>query len=234
MSEREGGDKTMTGCFSEEIEHLIFSKEFESLVSSMQRFNVFKALGVPRRELSHSVFLAYVFDPHKPHGCGSSIASAFLRAAYREAKAHGCSQLQLLQVAFLDLDSAIVRRELGYIDILIDVPSSRAVFAIENKIEAGEQLDQLSRYQDFISRNFSLSRYSVRVLLFLTPMGWLPTTVNPGSNVPVIPISYRCVLDALDSGLRCCNNQTAAAFIENAIDHIREEIMLVGPDRDLI
>jgi len=65
----------------------------------------------------------------------------------------------------------------GQLDIVIESRRSNLLMVVENKIDAPEQMDQLGRYQDWLSRrsNYPPDR---RVLIYLTPDGRRATTAS--------------------------------------------------------
>ena len=107
-----------------------------------RKFNIFKILGIGRREVStHSPMLGNLLNPKGSHGQGD----AFLR-------------LFVSMLGIADFDTASARLELEYyigrvteksggrIDIVILDKDGNAIF-IENKIGAGDQKKQLQRYR---------------------------------------------------------------------------------------
>jgi hypothetical protein len=69
------------------------------------------------------------------------------------------------------LDSAEVRREWRSIDLLVVVPDSRLVMAVELKIDAREHGDQLSRYRAAVASEWPAAAGWKQLFLFLTKTG---------------------------------------------------------------
>ncbi len=147
----------------------------EALIrTSGERFNLFDVLHVGHYEVrTHSPILAELLDPRGSHGQGP----CFL-------------QLFLTQVGIQDFDAACARvaievsiGDLGRLDIVItDKNNHRSIF-IENKIYAGLQKDQLTRYH---------THDKSADLLFLTLRGDPPADGTDKSVVPNLKrVSYK-------------------------------------------
>jgi hypothetical protein len=75
----------------------------------------------------------------------------------------------------MDLDSAVVEREYGSIDLLIQVPAEKVVIAVELKIDATEHSGQLGRYRKLVEKEFPRSDGWRQIFLFLTKRGDEPS-----------------------------------------------------------
>lgn len=147
------------------LNKLASDKSLHELTNTLNEFNIFKVLGIVDREIKHSNFLAWLFDPKENHGLGSRFLKKFLlKYAY----------LNNNQVLSDDINSfifnrVIVKREWKDIDILIIIEENnkKFIFIIENKIWARESEDQLKKYQKTISEEFK-NKYSEH-FIFLAP-----------------------------------------------------------------
>lgn len=118
-------------------------------------FNLFSKLFDESDEVNlHSRFLRALLDHREMPDAPRANLEDFLIVA-------GCSDF--------DLNSATVERERGHIDILVSNTAGQAV-AIENKIEAGDQPQQLWRYYE----RLKCERYSEIIMLYLTLDGRKP------------------------------------------------------------
>lgn len=143
------------------------------------RFNIFDALGVARREIQHSNFLAWLLDPQGSHGQGD----LFLKSLVMDILKRAPAEKRPMSAAHLDgadLQHAEVRREWRNIDLLIlsREPKLQFVIAVENKVDSAEHSDQLSRYESIVRTEFPNLR---PLFVFLTPEGseasrdeWVP------------------------------------------------------------
>jgi hypothetical protein len=118
-----------------------------------------------------------------------------------------------------------VHRELARIDVLIDITSSQGNLAlgIENKIDAGEQVQQIARYQ----RAIALAYPSHCVAMaFLCPTTRASRTADDASTVPWVALGYDTILRAVSKALEGTpRNDRAAQALEQIIRHIKEELL---------
>ena len=148
-----------------------------------------------RRELSHSNFLAWLLNPAESHGAGGLFLKAFLMDLLRITPA----EKRLFSPVMLDggeLRGIEVRREWRYIDLLIRGDDPAFVLAIENKVDSGEGVDQLTRYQGVVEADPQFNEVPHKQYVFLTPVGDEPS--NPDWTV----YSYDRLHAVLDRVLR--------------------------------
>lgn len=140
-----------------------------TLEEKIGRFNVFDALGVARKEIRHSNFLAWLLDPGESHGQGDLFLKPVLMDIFRHARQEG----QPVPVSPVILDGAEIRgveirREWRNIDLLIACKEPAIVIAIENKVDSGEHSGQLERYEEIVRREYA----SIKpMFVYLTPSG---------------------------------------------------------------
>lgn len=150
---------------------VVDNPDLARLEALLDRFNILEALGVVRRELSHSHFLAYLLDPQQPHGLGDTFATRLLQSVLSE---HRGEKLPVtpLDLDLWDLGEITVQREWRNIDILLVDEVHHLIVLIENKIDTTEHSDQLRRYYASVQERYS----GWRVLaLYLTPTGEAPS-----------------------------------------------------------
>ena len=162
-----------------------------------EAFNIFPVCGVNHYENTHSSILAELLSPIGSHGQGARFLKCFLR--------------MVLDADFVDnfsFEKAVVQREFdtknGRIDILIS-DEIRAVI-IENKIYAGDQAEQLKRYDKFAKGAFGPDLYRI---IYLSLYGE-EASEQSGKGINYIPASYSdtvslwlesCVKDSYDKPL---------------------------------
>ncbi len=129
---------------------LLLEKEISS-------FNIFEATGAVRRELRHSDFIGFLFDPSETHGFGDAFYLIFCRE---------------MDVAVENTPIINVLREWEHIDILVRDRANKIIIAIENKIDTTEHSDQLQRYRKIIDSAYP--DYDRRYF-YLTKTGEQPT-----------------------------------------------------------
>jgi hypothetical protein len=143
------------------------SRADERAIATHERFNVFTTLLDASDEVRlHTRFLHCLLNPKGSHDCGSLFIDLFLATLTElEALDH------VDDVANLDLPTSklpwsvekeVVLSSYGQIDLLLK--QNRFAIAIENKIYAGEQPDQLARYAHYIRA----SRATMGRVIYLT------------------------------------------------------------------
>ena len=162
------------------------------------KYNVFDILNIGRQELRHSDFLAFLMNPNRSGEVGQQFLRNFLALLSKENQE---LHLDFFKVFYGELEKVIVRREYKDIDILVEIKiqNEQYVFAIENKIDADEQMydndddedkeGQLVKYKDTIDKEYN--NYHKRIFLFLSP------NKRPPSDRYWTPIDYNLIYSAL-------------------------------------
>ena len=210
------------------IERLFFSDSFSGINSYSSEFDLFKMMGVRSKELVHSNIIACLLNPSYSHGLNHLFLNAFTK---------GISGLEVINSMPIPLSTLIsatnnnvrVSRELENIDLVIEYPEAKMVIAIENKIRAGEQPQQIERYQATLK-----SRYSgyAKALIYLTQSGKKPETLDINSEVPVYCMSYEQLTKTLSS-VKSRASKSALFFIEQFISHVEQYMSGSNEIRDL-
>lgn len=158
----------------------------EQIMSERKRhgdfFNIFSILGAETKENRHSAFIAELLNPNGSHGFNDLFLQIFLSCV-------GFDTIQSeIKTSYLDTKHAIVEREKyfgeirkendkdigGFADIFInfkDKTGQSFVIVIENKINAGEQEKQVTRYINSIKSRHCL-------VLYLTLYGNSPSNYS--------------------------------------------------------
>lgn len=186
-----------------------------------RRFNLFDALRVDRKENHHSRFLGYLLDPEGWHDQGPVFLVGLL-AHLRDHHDLAPGTVDFwtdyrLQQTLAPTAQVTVEKDTGgegRIDLVIELGDG-TVIAIENKVDAGEQEQQLARYWRWLK---SLGKRGDRLLVFLTPNGDSGTTA--GADDRVACLSYRHVADILEQGLAQCP-ETAAPLIGTVRQYVQ-------------
>lgn len=151
---------------ADDFKRLVNDLDFERIELSLRRPNIFRALGIERRELSHSNFLAWLLDPSESHGLADLFLGKFLRDIFSSGKSQDRS---FPDADLIDLRKIEVRREWRHVDILLVLPGD--VIAIENKVDTVDHSGQLSRYREVVGTSFPNRR---KHFVYLTPFGLAP------------------------------------------------------------
>lgn len=156
------------------------SKKYEGISKlTGERFNIFSLLGAETDEVkTHSNFVAELLNPDGLHGLGNQPLERFV---------------DMLKIDF-DLDNARVDVEYyigpvtdttgGRIDIIVWNDSDKPII-IENKIDAGDQPNQLLRYY-----NFNPNAHLYYLTKFGNDASELSTAGNKELEEKVINLSY--------------------------------------------
>lgn len=185
---------------------VVNNDDLEKLESMLAEFNIFEAVGVVRQELRHSDFLAFLLDPQQNHGLEDVFLKRFLKNVLINAND---SSVSVVEIDIANLKESLVQREWHNVDILIHLPESKIVCAIENKIDSWEHADQLKRYRQVIKREFPDYR---AIFVFLSPEGDEP------SDDRYIPFSYSEIAKLIDT-IRQAYKSTLGIDVSTLMTH---------------
>lgn len=144
-----------------------------------EQFNIFHVCGVNHYETMHSAILAEFLNPEGSHGQGDVYLKEFLATVGKD---------EILS-NFDTLTASVITEHTipnGRLDILITNAQKQAII-IENKIYAGDQWEQLKRYDDFAFTKYHAGNYSI---LYLTLWGD-EASEQSGKEVKYTCISYK-------------------------------------------
>ena len=171
-----------------------------------ENYNLFSILSIERYELKHSALIANLFDPEGSHGCGDAFLRAFFEIALKERTYlfEDCT----LPHSYTEYYTGPIAGDTGgRIDIL--VKSSRYGLIIENKIYAGDQDKQLTRYDNYGRETFGADGY---LLVYLTLYGCdaskESTATKSAEEVGYLRLSYaEDILRWLEQCVRLADNK---------------------------
>ena len=144
-------------------QYVDFIADFES--GAKPRPNAFSALRL--REIKHSDFFAWLFNPRETHNLDISPFAEFLRLVRQKNP-----KLKIPDWTGDKGEDWEVLREVYNIDLLLVSERAKFVCLIENKLEAREGKDQLQRYKAFVREWYPGFE---AVFVFLTLRGDEPT-----------------------------------------------------------
>ena len=151
-------------------------------------FNTFKILGVQKNEVRfHSAFLSEILDPKAVHGLGDYFLKPFVK---KVTKIETELDTKNAEVSVEESIGAISEdgKTGGRFDIAIKFHNPDYLILIENKIDAGDQISQLQRYNNYAKKNYK-DNYKI---LYLTVDGHIPSRLSLGNaNIPYQCISYK-------------------------------------------
>lgn len=171
-----------------------------------ENYNLFSILSIERYELKHSALIANLLDPKGSHGYGDAFLRAFFEIALKERAYpfEDCTSLRSSTECYI---GPIAGDTGGRIDIL--VKSSRYGLIIENKIYAGDQDKQLTRYDNYGKETFGADGYH---LVYLTLYGCdaskESTATKSAEEVGYLRLSYaEDILRWLEQCVRLADNK---------------------------
>ncbi|MBK8905357.1 MAG: PD-(D/E)XK nuclease family protein [Anaerolineaceae bacterium] len=148
-------------------------------------FNLFTVLGVSHYEVrTHSAFLASLLDPAASHGQQYAFLTSFLNVCQKRDPTFPLPKGELTRYAWhVQRERSTVR--FGRLDIVLSCSDLGYLCVIENKVGAGEQYEQLSRYSQWLDTQEEA--FTDRALIFLTPRGHESIT---SGDYRYFPLSY--------------------------------------------
>lgn len=151
------------------IEKLITDEEFDKLKDYSKDINIFKVTGIDLKEIRHSNTIAWLLRPYESHNLGSMFFQKFVAQLFEENPDYfNDRNINIFQLLLNDLDDLEVYREKENMDILIVSRKRKLVFCIENKIEADIDDEQLDKYYETVTEQYSSFK---KVFLLLWPSG---------------------------------------------------------------
>ena len=175
------------------INAIISNSDFIKLDRLLNRFNVFDATDMRRREVKHTKFLAYLLNPNESHGLGDSFLLAFLGRLPLDWVPDICLMLLHTELAevFAEWGKSKTGKK-GQIDLIIKIPMVNEpgrcfIVAVENKIDSKQGAMQLSDYTELLA---SLEKVSGHVLAkyYLTEQGEEPK--KPEDKKEWVAVTY--------------------------------------------
>lgn len=150
-----------------EVEKLVIARKGREREAQKrgEKFNVFEILGMQSNETRlHSAIIAELLNPEGNHGLGAEPLRTFVTEVCNDSLADfKCDNAKV----FIEYNIGRVEADYdagGRIDIVIKDGDGKAII-IENKIYAGDQPKQISRYNKFANDTFGKSNYQ---LFYLT------------------------------------------------------------------
>jgi len=158
---------------------IISKKNAEMLDAVGGRFNMFRVCGVDHYENTHSAIIAELLRPDGSHGLKSKLLECFIEnLPCNDAIKRGfdCATARV-----------VTERSVGdgRIDIVIEDGKNHAII-IENKIYAGDQSEQLKRYNSFAEKEYGKDKYQI---FYLTLWG-VEASEQSAKKVAYTCISY--------------------------------------------
>lgn len=227
---------TDSSALIEKLTQLVESDALKMVGRRPRPLSLGRALGVERSETAHSKLLATLLRHGTPASSGL-VLRAFLAEAAGAAAAGGSAGLggDLRALASAEWAGFRVIRERFRIDLVVEIDSGSEgwVIGIENKLDAGEQVDQVARYQAMLAAHYAARRGAI---VFLTPRGREPTTGrrDDGVSVPWIAVGYGAIARALRVSIAGIPGEDPdAATLSALASYVEREIVKTDPNETL-
>lgn len=221
-----------------DVSSLIESAPFQRLLSLEKVVSPFEVYGIESNELVHSRVLGALLSSDGPLGFGATLVprlAASLRIADSGFPLDATWLARLAEARFrvrLEHSCRIPdgsTSDLGRMDILLEDESRKIALVVENKIWAGEQEQQIARYQEWLA----VERAGwLTLVVYLTPGGGAPSQwAKERTDLPRCAcLSWRDVHQAL-SGLE---GQDASGVVGSFRQNIRRHIMGDTTEKQLV
>jgi hypothetical protein len=197
---------------------IISRKNAEILDATGGRFNMFRICGVNHYENTHSAIIAEFLNPKGAHGLKSGLLECFIEilGEHFSIKDFNCKKSRV----FTEHTT-----EVGRIDILIEDNQNKAII-IENKIYAGDQFEQLKRYDRYAQKY--KGGYQI---VYLTLFGD-SASEQSGKGVSYLSISHKeNIINWLE---KCVSIASRFPIVrETIIQYINHLKQLTNQDMDL-
>ncbi len=154
-----------------QLKELILDEDFTNLQNlASEEVNLMEILGVAHRELQHSNFLSWIFNPNESHNIGDFAVKEFIKLYYRENQFADLglqTKLSVFDFVHLDFDDLEIRREYKNIDLILLSRKNEFCIVIENKIYSGEGKGQLKKYRELIEKEYPDFKHKIYIFLSL-------------------------------------------------------------------
>jgi len=154
-----------------QLKELMLDEDFTSLQNLVnEEVNLMDILRVSNKELQHSNFLAWFFNPNESHNLGDFALKEFIKIYFKENQFQNLGNeagLSVFDFVQLDFDDLEIRREYKNIDLVLLSKKNQFCIVIENKIYATEGKGQLKKYRSIIETEYPDFKHKIYIFLSL-------------------------------------------------------------------
>lgn len=179
------------------LKALILDDDFTNLQNlANKEVNLMSILRVSHRELQHSNFLSWLFDPNATHGLGDYAFKEFIKIYFQENEFQSLgveNGLSVFDFFSLDFDDLIIKREFKNIDLLFISPKNKFFMLIENKIYSGESRGQLEKYRNIVNKLYAEYNHQIYIYLSLKDQ-----RISPEAAKYYVQLNYSHIIKLLD------------------------------------
>lgn len=196
--------------------------KLEQIKRSLAEFNIFNVLDVQHREIRHSNFIGWLFDPNESHQLGDIFLKDLFKLL-RQKKMISSEKMVSLLLENLET-TEVYRESKNNIDILIVNTDLNVLICIENKIYHHYSKDQLEKYYEYIEQNYI--GITDKLYLTLTPYkSDSHKSLSKGDKYT--NITYKELIDILTDNIEFINKTlpTVKESIYQYIRMVKKDIM---------
>lgn len=161
----------MTENIEIQLKELMLDEDFTSLQNLVnEEVNLMEILRVSHKELQHSNFLAWFFNPNQTHNLGDFALKEFIKIYFKENQFQNLGNeagLSVFDFVQLDFDDLEIKREYKNIDLIFLSRKNQFCIVIENKIYATEGKGQLKKYRTIIENEYPDFKHKIYIFLTL-------------------------------------------------------------------
>ena len=187
----------MANSTEKELKELMLDDNFTSLQNLVnEEVNLMDILRVSHKELQHSNFLAWFFNPTESHNIGDFALKEFIKIYFKENQLQdlgnetGLSVFDFVQLEFDDLE---IRREYKNIDLIFLSKRNGFCIVIENKIYSPERKGQLEKYRKFIESEYPNFKHKIYIYLSL-----LDQQISESEQDYYIQLNYEHIIKLIE------------------------------------
>lgn len=186
-----------------QLKQLMMDDDFTHLQNLVNKeVNLMDILRISHKELQHSNFLAWLFNPNETHNLGDYALKEFIKIYYRENQFQNLGNnagLSVFDFVQLDFDDLEVRREYKNIDLIFLSKSNQFCIVIENKIYSPEKVGQLEKYRNITETEYPDFKHKIYIFLSLKDQN-----ISEAEREYYVKLNYDHIIKLIDQIL---NNQ---------------------------
>jgi len=193
------------------------SLQLEKIEAFLEQPNYFEILGVSSKELQHSNFLAWIFDPKGSHNAEDFCLKSFINKLPLEPELK-------IKLNLANLENTQILREYQCIDLLIVNEDAGFTICIENKIYAPKSGEnQLLKYYEIVENTWSKEEHQ-NIYVYLTPTP--RSLTEEEADINYVNITYGEILQILEDTKTSIDlAESYLPLIQNYIQNLRKNIM---------
>ena len=194
------------------------SSNLSLLEQQLKSFNIFDVLNISHREIRHSNFIGWLFDPNGNHGFKDYFLLEFLN------NLPNISDELLIDYNLSSLkNTEVIRESENNIDIFILNQELSFSITIENKVFTRDSKRQLKKYYDYVHNKYK--GIEENYFVYLTPFGQIPKDENMRDVYQCF--SYKKLIEIIEKGLNEFESieTNVRASIKQYINNVKRNIL---------